>query len=420
MHGDSPAEDAMQYAIVILDGASGDPVPEFDGKTSFEASRTPNLDLLAKRGSVGMMQNVPAHMVSGSDVACMSIMGYDPAEYDLGRGAIEAAALGIDLKPGQVAFRMNLCYVENEVMRGYSTDNISTEDGNALTAEIKRALDNDVFTLYPGTSFRQILVVNGHPELTSLQCETPHDNTGTNISETFQPKVAEATQQPLADMLVAYMRAANEILAQSETNARRIREGEWPANLVWLFWPGMKPASLRSFAEVYDKTAALNSGVDLLDGLALLTGVKKYKFEGVTDGPTNDFKAQGKGGIQMLEDGNELVIIHVEAPDAAGHDGRPDQKQRSIEESDRHILGPLLKYAEKHPLRIAVMPDHPTPLSTRKHSHDPVPFVIAGPGIAYNGATRLTEDQAKSTGYIIDEGHTFMGEVLFAAEADQS
>lgn len=404
----------MQYAIVILDGASGNPVPEFDGKTSFEACITPNLDKLAQMGTVGLMQNVPEHLESSSNVACMSIVGYDPARYPIGRGAIEGAALGIYLKPGQVACRLNLCYVEDDIMKGYSTDNISTEDGQALSREIKEALDDDVFTLYPGTSFRQILVIDGHSEIMDLEFECPHDNSGKDISQAFKPKASSSSSQTAADLLVDYMERANKILAQSEINRRRVSQGLWPANFVWAFWPGMKPGSLQDFQTVYKKTCSMNTGVDLLDGIALLTGMKIYKFDGVTDGPTNDFAAQGKGGIQMLEDGADVVVIHVEAPDAAGHDGRPDQKKNSIEQSDKTILGPLIDYAQSNPLRIAVMPDHPTPLSTRKHSREPVPFVIAGPGIAHNGQSRLTEEHAAQSGLMIDPGYTFMQDMLFS------
>lgn len=402
----------MQYAIVILDGASGQPVADFGGKTTLEQSSTSNLDLLAQQGMVGLMQNVPPHMVSGSDVACLSIMGYNPAAYNLGRGAIEGAAMGIDLEPGQVAFRMNLCYVEDGVMRGYSTDNISTEDSTALALELKKSLDSDIFTLHPGTSFRQILVVNGFPEMTSLEFETPHDNTGQDIRDAYKPKAHSVSEEKLADMLIEYMNKANEVLANSEVNKRRVTQGLWPANFAWVFWPGMKPASLLPFSQMYKKTVALNSGVDLLCGLALLTGMKIYTIEGVTDGPTNDFKAQGVGGIKMLEDGNDVVIIHVEAPDAAGHDGRADEKQRGIEESDRHIIKPLIEYAKTKPLRIAVMPDHPTPLLTRKHSREPVPFVLAGCGIKHNGASRFTEKEASLTGLVLDEGYRFIGEML--------
>ncbi len=422
------AEDFMQYALVILDGASGEPVPEFDGKTSLEASDTPHLDAIACAGSVGLMQNVPSHMVSGSDVACLSLLGYDPAAYAIGRGAIEGAALGIDLKPGQVALRMNLCYVEDGIMRGYSTDNISTEDGHALAQEIKDALDDETFTLHVGTSFRQVLVVDGHPELMGLSYETPHDNSGKDITSAYKPRTEKRGQSPIlgqqagdrekdqqgADLLVAYIRSANEVLAKSPVNARRVAEGKWPANHVWLFWPGMKPGSLKTFEESYHRLGAVNSAVDLLVGLAKMADMKMYRFEGVTDGPNNDFAAQGAGAITMLEDGNDVVVIHVEAPDAAGHDGSPAEKRNAIEQSDLHVLGPLRKYAEANPLRIAVMPDHPTPLSTRKHSHEPVPFAVAGPGIAQNAARRMTEAEAAATGLLFDPGYRFMGDILLA------
>ncbi|MDR2716274.1 MAG: 2,3-bisphosphoglycerate-independent phosphoglycerate mutase [Coriobacteriaceae bacterium] len=406
----------MQYALVILDGASGDAVPEFGGRTSLEESATPNLDALAQAGMVGLMQNVPPHMVSGSDVACLSIMGFDPALYQVGRGAIEGAALDIDLAPGQVAFRMNLSSVADGILKSYSTDNLPTADGHALALELKSALDDEAFTLYPGISFRQVLVMERGTHALGLAYGLPHDNAGLDVSEAFKPKAppGDTAAQQVADLLVGYMCAANEVLAKSPVNARRLCEGRLPANQAWVFWPGMRPGAMRSFQESYRKTVALNSAVDLLVGLARMTGMRVYRFEGVTDGPTNDFAAQAAGAITMLEDGNEVVIVHVEAPDAAGHDGCSAEKKRAIEESDRHVLGALREYAKTHPLRIAVMPDHPTPLSTRKHSHEPVPFVVAGPGIAHNGARRMTEAQAARTGVLIDPGHAFMGDVFLS------
>ncbi|MCL2826967.1 MAG: 2,3-bisphosphoglycerate-independent phosphoglycerate mutase [Eggerthellaceae bacterium] len=406
----------MQYAVVILDGASGNAVELFDGRTSLEESWTPNLDALARAGMVGLMQNVPDGFVSGSDVACLSLMGYDPALCAIGRGAIEAAALGIDLESGQVAFRMNLCNIEGNIMRSYSTDNIATEDGHEIVAQLKRALDDETFTLYPGTSFRQALVMQGGLPACGCEFWLPHDFAERDISAVCKPKAHDAAQQKAADALIAYMAKADEVLATSPTNARRLREGLMPANRSWVFWPGTKPGALAPFQEAYGKSAAMNSAVDLLIGLAKLTGVKTYQFAGVTDGPGNDFAAQGAGAITMLEDGNDVVFVHVEPPDAAGHDGRPAEKKNAIEESDRHILGPLLAYAQTHPLRIAVMPDHPTPLATRKHGYEPVPFVVAGPGIAPNGAERMTEEQAKATGVYLPHGHRFIGDVLLAPE----
>lgn len=407
----------MQQAVVILDGASGDPIPELDGRTSLEAAHTPNLDIIASTGMVGLMQNVPDGMESCSNVACLSIVGYDPAAYPIGRGAIEGAALGIDLKPGQVAMRLNLCYVENDIMRSYSTDNISTEDGHALAREIKEALDDEVFTLYLGTSFRQILVVDGHRALMDLDYVQPHEISDEAVAgrDIPCPHDGETPEQRAAIAAIThYIDAANRLLAQSAVNARRVEEGLVPATNVWLFWPGERPDSMPTFFEAYGKRASMNSAVDLLDGIALLTDMRTYKREGITDGPNNDFALQGRVGLEMLEDGADVVVIHVEAPDAAGHDGRPDEKVGGIEKSDTHILGPLLDYARTHPVRIAVMPDHPTPLTTRKHSYDFVPFAVMGPGIESNGADRMTESQARATGLTIERGHTFMKDVLLA------
>ena len=404
----------MQYAVVILDGASGEAVEEFGGQTSLEASETPYLDALARGGLVGLAQNVPQGMVSGSDVACLSIMGYDPELFSIGRGAIEAAALGIELVPGQVALRMNLCTVEAGIMRSYSAGNISDCDGKALANELKARLDDETFTLYPGISFRQVLLVSGLPEVSRLEYGLPHDFAGLDVSDRFLPKALgeQAPEQQAAQRLAEYLFAANEILVKSPTNKRRVAEGKLPANCTWLLWPGKKPETLLPFEELYGKRAAVNSAVDLLVGLAKLANMGIYRFEGVTDGPTNDFSAQGLGALQMLEDGNDLVFIHVEAPDAAGHDGDFAEKKRAIEQSDRFILGPLLEYAKTHPLRIAVLPDHPTPIATRRHANEPVPFVVAGPGIAHNGVSRMTELSAASTGLFLEHGHRLIADLL--------
>ncbi len=404
----------MQYAVVIIDGASGEPVSELQNRSSLEASLTPNLDILAKTGTVGLLQNVPEHMDSGSDVACLSILGYDPAKYLLGRGAIEAAALGIELEPNQVALRMNLCHVVDGVMKSYSSDNLDVSDARELTQELKQSLDDDTFTLHSGTSFRQILVVNGHPELMNLEYETPHDNTDLDIRELYKPRYANDSEKTASAALVSYMRRATEILAKSAINEKRMKEGLPAANFAWAFWPGTKPESLLPFREIYGMQAAMSSGVDLLLGLAHLAAMENYHFEGVTDGPDNDYASQGRGGVRMLEEGNDVVFIHIEAPDAAGHDGDAAAKQLAIEECDLHIIKPLIEYAKNKPLRIVALPDHPTPLTTKKHSHDAVPFVLSGPGIPHNGAVRLTESEALSTGLLISEGHRFMGEHLLA------
>ncbi|NTU90155.1 MAG: cofactor-independent phosphoglycerate mutase, partial [Actinobacteria bacterium] len=320
----------MKYAIVILDGASGYPLDIFDGRTSLEQANTPFLDLLAREGMTGLSKNVPEGVEPSSNVACMSIMGYDPVRYAIGRGAIEGASLGVDLQPGDVAMRMNLCCVQDGIMKSYSTGNISSVDSYAMADEIAAVLDDETFSITKGVSFRHILKVKGHPEIMDLTYTAPHNITDTSIAG-CEP------QGEGADLLRDYMARANEVLAASPVNARRVTEGLLPATNAWVFWPGMKPEGMESFMEKYGKEAGMLSPVDLLNGLAELTSMKRYAFPGVTDGPDNDYEAQGEGALMMLAE-NDLVIIHVESPDTAGHDGEAEQKVAAIEAIDREIV----------------------------------------------------------------------------------
>jgi 2,3-bisphosphoglycerate-independent phosphoglycerate mutase len=292
-------------------------------------------------------------------------------------------------------------------MHSYSTDNITSADAHALADEITEALDiahSDIFRLYKGIGFRLYLVVSGHPAL----------------METFLPAAHNITDQPIADypprgpeaaLIADFEARAHEVLAASPVNTRRLAEGKLPATHVFVFWPGMRPAGLPSFASRYHKRAAMLSGVDLLNGIAQLTDIKRYRFEGVTDGPDNDYAAQGQGALRMLE-ANDIAFIHVEAPDAEGHDGHIEGKRLAIEAIDREIVSRLRDFATRHPLRILALPDHPTPVLTRRHSPDPVPFVMAGPGVAPNGGRRLTESEAAATGLLVDPGWHLLGQLL--------
>ncbi|MDR1422412.1 MAG: 2,3-bisphosphoglycerate-independent phosphoglycerate mutase [Coriobacteriales bacterium] len=398
----------MKYAIVILDGASGEPVPQNGGLTSLEAAHTPQLDALARRGRVGLVHNVPQGLEPSSNVACTSIVGYDPADNPIGRGALELAALGVDLKEDQVALRVNLVNVSPEgLMHSYSTDNISTADAHALADELLDALpelQSDTFRLYKGIGFRLYLVVTGHPELMAAQLPAAH-----NITD---QAIAEYPPMGSGSALIAELEArAHAILAASSINARRVACGKLPATHIFIFWPGRRPVGLPSFESRYYKRAAMLSGVDLLNGIAQLTGIKRYSFTGVTDGPDNDYAAQGEGALKMLE-ANDVAFIHVEAPDAEGHDGHIEGKRLAIEAIDREIISRLSSYGEQHPLRILALPDHPTPVLAKRHSSDPVPFVMAGPGVGSNGAARLTELAAAATGLVVDPGWRLLGDLF--------
>jgi 2,3-bisphosphoglycerate-independent phosphoglycerate mutase len=395
----------MRFVVVILDGASGEPLEAFGGKTTLEVARTPHLDALACGGAVGLARNVPDGMEPSSNVACTSILGYNPADYPIGRGALELAALGVELLDGQVALRVNLTNVTPEgIMHSYSTDNISNDDGHALGDELKAALDDSVFTLYKGTGFRLYLVVTGHPALMETTLAAAH-----NIAD--MPVAKHLPQGPEAQLIRDFEARAKEVLAASPTNARRVAEGRLPATDVFAFWPGIRPSGMEDFSARFGRQAALNSGVDLLNGIAQLAGIRRYTFAGVTDGPDNDYAAQGEGALAMLAE-NDVAFVHVEAPDAEGHDGNAEGKRRAIEAIDREIIGRLRACAAERPLRILALPDHPTPVATKRHTSVPVPFVMAGPGIASNGAARLTEAEAAATGLLMDPGYRLLDGLL--------
>jgi len=395
----------MKYVIVIIDGASGEPLELFKGRTTLEASHTPHLDALAHRGLVGLVRNVPPGLEPSSDVACTSICGYDPAACPIGRGALEGSALGIDLVDGEVAMRLNLTHVSDEgIMVSYSTDNIACDDGAALLGELAQELDDETFTLHTGTGFRGILVVKGHPELLETDFPAAHNMTDELVSH--YPAVG-----PGAALIAEYCERACEVLAKSPTNARRAAEGKMIATDVFAFWPGVRPVGMEAFSTLYDGLqAGMLSGVDLLNGIAFLSSMRCYHFEGVTDGPDNDYAAQARGIFAMLKE-CDVAFCHIEAPDAEGHDGNAEGKKAAIEAIDQEVIGRLVAYADDPltpQLRILALPDHPTPVATKRHSDEPVPFVLVGPGIESNGAARLTEKEAAATGLLIDPGHLLM------------
>ena len=403
----------MKYAVVIIDGAADEPLDCFEGRTCLEQANTPFLDSLARDGIVGLAKNVPDGCEPGSNVACMSIMGYDPARYDIGRGAIEGAALGIDLAPGEIAMRVNFCCVEDGRMKSYSSGNISTDDSHALAEQVKARLDDDEFELFKATSFRHILRVRNHPGLMDLVYHTAHDISDQKVLglEPKAPEGAGAEVREAADAINAWMREASAILADSSVNERRIKENELPANTAWAFWPGVKPEGMEQFSKQYNVNAAMLSPVDLLHGLAGLTGIPCFDAPGMSDGPGNDYASQGEKAVEILGD-KDLVFVHIEASDAAGHDGSPEAKVAAIEATDREIVSRLFTLADTCDLRILALPDHPTPCRVKTHTRDMVPFVMGGPGIEAAGGSRLTESEARAGGIVVDPGWKLMGRLL--------
>jgi len=398
----------MKYAIVILDGAGDWKLPQLKDKTTLEASTTTILDIMAKEGMCGVARTVPAGMEVSSNAACTSILGYDPAANFVGRGAIEAAAQGITLADDEIAMRINTVSILDGVMASYSGGNISSEESHAIINRLGKLLNDDTFTFYPGKAYRHILVVKGHPEIMDFKYTPPHDISDQPAGDKI-PQNADENSSGV-ELLWFLMHAAHEALKDDPTNLARIEEGKPPITDIWPFWPGAAPQNLVPFEEAHGLKATMTSSVDLLRGLATLFKVDFMEVDGVTDGLDNDFGAQAEAGIAALENGEaDLAIIHVEAPDEMGHQGDIEGKMMAIERIDRDIMTRLFAFSKTMSreaggpgFRVLAMPDHFTPIETRTHEDDPVPFLIWGDGIEPNGAGAYNEEECEKTGLVLD------------------
>jgi 2,3-bisphosphoglycerate-independent phosphoglycerate mutase len=389
----------MKYAIVIMDGASGLPLPQRGNKTCLELARTPNLDLMAKEAILGLVRTVPVGMEPSSACACMSVLGYDPKRYYKGRAGIEAESLGIDVGGGEVVFRCNLVAIRDGKMWDYSAGHISTGEAKELIAALNESLGNGQIHFYPGVSYRHILKLKAREETLSAACTPPHDIPNKPVKG-FLPRGKGS------EILRELMKRSEAVLKEHPVNIKRVSRGDIPATSIWLFWGSGKVPEMPAFKEVYGLSAALTSGVDLLRGLARMARIKVLEIRGVTDGLDNDYSAQASGALEALKQ-YELVVIHIEAPDEAAHGGSIDDKIKAIEMVDKEVISRL-----RGGLRVLILPDHPTPIKVRTHTGDPVPFLLWGEGFASNGAKRFTEAEAKVTGFFIEDGYNIMGRLI--------
>jgi len=393
----------VKYCIVIIDGASGWPLPERGGRTCLELANTPNLDRMAKEGILGLVQTVPKGMEPSSACACMSIMGYDPKKYYKGRSAIESASMGIPIDKGEVAFRCNLVAVRDGRMRDYSAGHIGDKEAHALVDALNKSLGNSEIHFYPGVSYRHICKIKGHTDTLKATCTPPHDIPNKPIKD-YLP------QGSGSEFLRDLMARSVEVLRDHPVNKARQSRGEPPAAMIWLFWGSGEIPRLPSFGEAYGLSAAMTSGVDLLRGLAKMAGIDNLNIKGVTDGMDNDNAAQATGALKALEK-HDLVFVHIEAPDEAAHGGHIDDKIKAIEQIDREVIGKLLSY-KKDSVRLLVLPDHATPIKVQTHVGEPVPFVLRGAGLKPSGAGAFSEKEAKNTGIFIKDGYTILGKLI--------
>jgi 2,3-bisphosphoglycerate-independent phosphoglycerate mutase len=392
----------MKYCVLIIDGAAGLPILGKGGQTCLELAKTPNLDKMAAEGFSGLVRTVPEGMEPSSACACMSVLGYDPRIYYKGRASIEAASMGIPVGPDEVVFRCNLVNIEDGKMRDYSAGHIDSTASAEIINTLNEKLGSKDVEFFPGVGYRHILKVKGHPEIIQGKFTPPHDIPNLPVND-YLPK-GEGS-----DILSKLIWNSEPVLKSHPVNKARRRRGLLPANRIWLFWGSGPLPPIPSFKEVYGLSAALTSGVDLLRGLAKITGMEVLDIKGVTDGADNDNVAQINGALNALKN-NDLVVVHIEAPDEAGHGGFIEEKVKAIEKIDKEVVSRLLKY--KGNLRVLVMPDHPTPVTVRTHTADPVPFIIWGEGVKANGAKRFNEAEAESTGVFIGEGYKIMGRLI--------
>ena len=393
----------VKYCVLIIDGAAGLPLPGHGGKTCLELAHTPNLDALAEEGFLGLVRTVPPGMEPSSACACMSILGYDPEVYYQGRAAIEARSMDIGIDDEEVVFRCNLVAVRDDRMWSYSSGYIGTDEAKQLIGALNQSLGNDRVHFYPGVSYRHICKLKGQEDTLLATCTPPHDIPGKPVND-FLP------QGPGSELLRDLMVRSEDVLRNHPVNVARRSRGDIPATMIWLFWGSGKLVDMPSFKQIYRLDAAMTSGVGLLFGLARMVGMDILDIPGVTDGLDNDYVAQATGALAALNE-QDLVVIHIEAPDEAAHDGSIDDKVQAIQMIDKEIVSRLRSW-RRGGLRMLIMPDHPTPIETQTHSPDPVPFMLWGPEVTANGAERLTEAEAASTGFFIDPGYNIMRKLV--------
>ena len=391
----------MKYAIVIPDGCADEPQESLGGKTPLQAARTPNMDRVAQMGLVGRTDNVPPGLTPASDVATLSLFGYDPLVVYTGRAPLETAAMGLKLGPNDWAVRCNLVHIENEVMRDFTAGHIDSAAGKALIEAIQLKLGGKQLEFHAGVSYRNILIHRGPaPFGPETKTQPPHD-----VPD--KPIASHLPTGPGSDLLRELMQRSRAVLHAHPANQARRAAGKRDATQIWLWGQGKAP-SLRPFAELHRKKGAIISAVDLVRGVGVLLGWTRIDVPGATGYLDTDYAAKGRFGVEALKS-HDLVCVHVEAPDEASHEGKADEKVKALERIDEHIVGPLLAALPAHgEWRILVSPDHRTTLRTRAHAHGMVPFAVAGTGIASQAQRSYDEVVAGNANRVFHKGHELM------------
>lgn len=397
--------------MILCDGMADYPVPLFDGKTPMMMAKKPNMDFLASKGEVGLVKTVADGLKPGSDVANLSVMGFDPAVCYTGRSPLEAASIGIEMSDSDISLRCNLVTLsedelpyEEKTIEDYCAGDISTQEAAELIRAIDETLGTDRVHFYPGVSYRHCLIWNGGT--TELGTMTPpHDITGRVITQYLSD---HENARPLIDM----MKKSYDVLKNHPVNLKRKSEGKRPANSIWLWGEGKRPA-LEPFEKLYGKKGAVVSAVDLIKGIGKCAKMEVAEVEGATGYIDTNFEGKAQAGAALLKN-NDMVYIHLEAPDECGHRNEPENKVKAIEMIDSRVI-PIIHRAleEYEDYKIMILPDHPTPIVTMTHASDPVPYLIYTKSREKDsGVTSINEETAKATGILIGHGPSIMNHFL--------
>ncbi|MFA5199927.1 MAG: cofactor-independent phosphoglycerate mutase [Candidatus Omnitrophota bacterium] len=392
----------IKYIVLVADGMADYPIEELGMRTPLEAARTPNLDFMAKNGCLGLAKTIPEKMIPASDVANLSILGYDPKKYYSGRGPLEAANLGIELEDDDVAFRCNLITTSGDTLLDYSAGHIKTTEAEKLIKFLDQKIGTNKFRFYHGISYRHLLLVKRGSELKlqDLKCLAPHDISGQSINKNF-PKGDNA------DEIIKLMQDSRLLLENHEINHVRLDLKENPANMIWLWGQGKKP-DMPKFFKKFGLKGSVISAVDLIKGLGRILGLDVINVPGATGYYDTDYLAKAKAAVKSL-DKNDFVFVHVEAPDEAGHNGDLREKITAIERFDQLVVGTILGYCKtKNNCKVLALPDHATPVSLKTHTAEAIPFVLYGKNLPAKDFTCYSEKKAQESDLYFENGSELM------------
>lgn len=401
----------MKHIIILGDGMADWPAERLGGKTLLQYSATPYMDMLARKGRTGRLMTVAEGFHPGSEVANMSVMGYNLPKVYEGRGPLEAASIGVDLQPGDMAMRCNIVCIEGDILKNHSAGHITTEEADVLVKYLQEHLGNERIQFHTGVQYRHLLIIKGGNK--NIDCTPPHDVP----LQPFRPLMVQAETpeaQETAELINDLIVRSQELLADHPINLKRMAEGKDPANSIWPWSPGYRP-QMEALSEMYPQIqkGSVISAVDLIHGIGVYAGLRRIEVEGATGLYDTHYENKVAAALEALKT-DDLVYLHIEASDEAGHEGNFELKQLTIENLDKRVVGPIYEAVKdwEEPVAIAVLPDHPTPCELRTHTAEPVPFLIYYPGIVADNVQTFDEIACVDGSYGLMKENEFMNEFM--------